>query len=219
MKCFKTLICIMLVAVVIESCGRHSSKKEDDDSVPGMSLEDYQANRSDNDLPKSVNLEQKIDKLSYQNLRLLRAYVYAIHGHWFMEGDLNTFFFNHTKWYYDTCVKAHYPKMNDDQMEWELSAYGKEYSKLCDDDYEKTYSLVKLSPEEKKFVEARVRSHRQMMYRYSILCLPLICIRLMTQVHDYCVCLHNIMLQWRKVIMSSCLMSMRTTIISSCQTL
>ena len=159
MKCFKTLICIMLVAVVFESCGRHSSKKEDDDSVPGMSLEDYQANRtffmlSDNDLPKSVNLEQKIDKLSYQNLRLLRAYVYAIHGHWFMEGDLNTFFFNHTKWYYDTCVKAHYPKMNDDQMEWELSAYGKEYSKLCDDDYEKTYLLVKLSPEEKKFVEA-----------------------------------------------------------------
>lgn len=49
----------------------------------------------DEPLPRQVSLNQDISHLSYNCLRLLRSYVYATHGHWFMEGDLNRFFRTH----------------------------------------------------------------------------------------------------------------------------
>lgn len=51
------------------------------------------------DLPQQVDLKMNIDKLSLQDLRLLRNYVYAVHGLYFMEADLNAFFRANTKWY------------------------------------------------------------------------------------------------------------------------
>lgn len=39
----------------------------------------------DKPLPRHVDLNQDISRLSYNSLRLLRSYVYATHGHWFME--------------------------------------------------------------------------------------------------------------------------------------
>lgn len=61
-------------------------------------------------LPRSLDLKQDISNLSYQELRLLRNYPYALHGYWFSEGDLIAFFIQHTKWYYDLC----------DSLYWEM---------------------------------------------------------------------------------------------------
>ena len=103
----------------------------------------------DGDLPQSVDLSQDISHLGYHNLRLLKSYVYAVHGHWFMESDLNEFFSKHTKWYVSYCYDV-----------WEYNKWPQEETKFCDeylealwDDYPKTYGMIKLSAEEKEFVD------------------------------------------------------------------
>ena len=54
---------------------------------------------TDTVLPQSIDLKQDISHLSFQELRLLRSYPYAIHGYHFMEADINAFFSANTKWY------------------------------------------------------------------------------------------------------------------------
>lgn len=156
MKLKYLFACLFASALCLSSCNSGSSKSsdEEDSEVIGMSEEDYQANRtffmlSDEKLPKKINLKQSIERLSYQNLRLLRSYVYATHGHWFMEGDLNTFFSNHTDWYFQACEKAWY---DNDGEETDLC---KKYNELLSKGkYDALYSLIKLSKEEKDFVDA-----------------------------------------------------------------
>ena len=54
---------------------------------------------TDTVLPQFIDLKQDISHLSFQELRLLRSYPYAIHGYHFMEADINAFFSANTKWY------------------------------------------------------------------------------------------------------------------------
>lgn len=46
---------------------------------------------TDTVLPQFIDLKQDISHLSFQELRLLRSYPYAIHGYHFMEADINAF--------------------------------------------------------------------------------------------------------------------------------
>lgn len=52
---------------------------------------------TDTVLPQFIDLKQDISHLSFQELRLLRSYPYAIHGYHFMEADINAFFSANTK--------------------------------------------------------------------------------------------------------------------------
>ena len=153
-----SLIVLAASAMMLGSCrgGSSKSSSEDDNEVVGLSYEDYQTNKTffmirDDKLPKKVNLKQSIEHLSYQNLRLLRSYVYAVHGHWFMEGDLNDFFEHHTDWYYKTCIDAWFEDYEKTCKETELN---KKYWELYAKDYPATYKLIKLSKEEQDFVDA-----------------------------------------------------------------
>lgn len=102
-------------------------------------------------LPQQVDLKQDITKLDYQSLRLLKSYVYAIHGHWFMEADLNSFFSSHTSWYVGLCYKTAY-------LAWEYEKETPEvtkaiaYIKALEQDYPHAYELIELNDEEKAFV-------------------------------------------------------------------
>lgn len=51
-------------------------------------------------LPQDFDLSLKIDSLSLQELRLLRDYLYATHGFYSMEAEINSFFMANTDWYY-----------------------------------------------------------------------------------------------------------------------
>ena len=73
--------------------------------------------------------------MPFEELRILRSYPYALHGYWFIEGDLNHFFCRKTDWYYDLCANTLYES----------------YEKNTP--YADTYDKVKLLPEEKAFVE------------------------------------------------------------------
>lgn len=90
---------------------------------------------TDSLLPQSVDLEQDINGLGYEELRILRSYPYALHGYWFIEGDLNNFFCRKTDWYYDLCEKTLYESYEKNLV------------------YADTYDKVELLPEEKAFVE------------------------------------------------------------------
>ncbi len=164
MKANYFLTLTLLATTLLCGCRGSSSKSssEDDSDLVGMSIEDYQTNKTffmlrDDKLPQKVNIKQDIDGLNYQNLRLLRSYVYAVHGHWFMEGDLNTFFYYHTNWYLNACLKAWFKSGDwDADCDWDsnVTEVHKKYMELYDKDYMKTYGLIKLSKEEQAFVDA-----------------------------------------------------------------
>lgn len=113
----------------------------------------------DGKLPRRVDVTQDIGGLNYQNLRLLRSYVYAIHGHWFMEGDLNSFFSNHTDWYVSLCDSTWdcwsevVPKRIED------------YYEALEKDYEKAYSMIELSKDEADFV-AKIDARMEELMKY-----------------------------------------------------
>lgn len=106
----------------------------------------------DDKLPCSVPTDLDISQLDYYQLRLLRAYLYAIHGHWFMEEDLNSFFGTHTDWYYSLCYQqwAYWDWPDTVSVQQQVLARG--YNDLLLEDYEKSYGMIALTDEEKSFV-------------------------------------------------------------------
>ena len=101
---------------------------------------------TDTVLPQFIDLKQDISHLSFQELRLLRSYPYAIQGYHFMEADINAFFSANTKWYNNL--------VND--IYWDAEeGKGK---------FAESYEEVNLTPEEKAFVDridARMTELRQ----------------------------------------------------------
>ena len=74
---------------------------------------------TDSLLPQSVDLEQDINGLGYEELRILRSYPYALHGYWFIEGDLNNFFCRKTSF-----MRTHTTKSNSclkKKLSWKRS--------------------------------------------------------------------------------------------------
>jgi len=141
----------------VNSCKNKStgqSEKEPEDSICTELLvpsdSDFFMLR-DEKLPQSIDLKQDISQLGYQNLRLLRSYVYALHGHWFMEADLNTFFRHHTEWYDDLCEKT-WGAWNYDELTIQEQAHVDDYETLLWEDYPEAYKMIMLTPEEKAFV-------------------------------------------------------------------
>lgn len=103
---------------------------------------------TDTVLPQSIDLKQDISRFSFQELRLLRSYPYAMHGYHFMEADINAFFSANTKWYND--------------LVWSLWDNIDPNVK-----FPESYEEVSLTPEEKAFVErvdARMAELRQQQF-------------------------------------------------------
>ena len=160
---------LALMAGLATSC--HSSKKKAG-SKPSEATETAAPPAAecrlltDSILPQSVDLEQDISRLSYEELRILRSYPYALHGYWFIEGDLNSFFRRKTDWYYDLCYKVLM-----DSYEQDLP-------------YADTYSKVALTAEEKAFVEkidhrmAQMARHRHITREGCELLNPFLCVNL-----------------------------------------
>ena len=94
-----------------------------------------------------------ISRCSLQELRLLRSYPYAVHGHHFMEADIHAFFIGKAPWYEALEEKVYFARedslANSGATEWT----------------EPTYADIRLTPEEAAFVErvdvriAQLRSH------------------------------------------------------------
>jgi len=114
-------------------------------------------------LPQAVDLTQDISTLNYQNLRLLRSYVYAIHGHWFMEGDLNRFFANHTRWYEEYCYLQIEERPYEEGIDPEERERIEAYATALWQDYPKSYDLITLTDEERTFVQKIDRRMAELM--------------------------------------------------------
>ena len=147
-KCFGLLCAAMLL---IGCKGSNQTATLDDDVVSDEIEENVNDDffmLNDEKLPCKVDLTQDVSQLSYQNLRLLRSYVYATHGHWFMEGELNCFFSSHTDWYRSLCDSLWNSWYEDDDGNTQVMQY-------CDalvDDYESAFKYIKLSKAEEDFV-------------------------------------------------------------------
>lgn len=148
----------------------------EDYDIPESALMDYelatdlyQHEKLSLDLSDGFGFDADLSPYSYEELRVLKAYPYACHGHWFKESDLNKFYMQY-KWYEDVVdtTLIEYPAeelknwndtiKKDDvwfryaERDYKTTEYVKEYLDMWNSDYEKTYSLIPLTLEEKKFV-------------------------------------------------------------------
>lgn len=83
---------------------------------------------TDSLLTRDIDLRVDIDTLSYQELRLLRSYVYASKGFWFIDGDINNFFLTKTDWYYNLCDSlAYFGQLPETYADVPLTAEEKEF--------------------------------------------------------------------------------------------
>lgn len=99
-------------------------------------------------LPQKVNLSTDIFGMTYSELRVMKSYVYAVHGMWFMEEEMNRFFqVKCPDWYEQTCY---------------------EYLESHDWNALTEYSQVKLSVEEQAFVD-RIDSCLARMERHPVI--------------------------------------------------
>ena len=100
-------------------------------------------------LPDKVDLSVDISNMTYQELRLLKNYVYATKGVWFMEAEINSFFCTKCDWYFSRCYDVL------EQHDWSES-------------YVTDFSNAKLTQEETAFVKkidermAEMEKHREM---------------------------------------------------------
>ena len=109
MKHHLSIYCCILFLTMGMAASCNSYKKKAPAQPQEQPVQAAPASRllTDSLLPQSVDLEQDINGLGYEELRILRSYPYALHGYWFIEGDLNNFFCRKTDWYYDLCEKPH----------------------------------------------------------------------------------------------------------------
>ena len=128
-----------------------NTKSDEPVKMDFVSNENFFMLQSDT-LPQHVDLTQNIEGLNYQNLRLLRSYVYAVHAHWFMEGDLNRFFAHHTSWYEDLCWREIEEKPYEEGIDPKECDRIKAYAEALWQNYPHAYDLIPLSDEEKAFI-------------------------------------------------------------------
>lgn len=145
----KKILCLALSAIILASC---TGKKEQNTEAQSST---YSASGAFNlnpdffmlsadSLPATIDLNQDISGYDYQSLRLLRSYVYATHGHYFVEGDLNTFFDTRCSWYLDRQNELCFGEKDHELSE--------KYVQMLWEDYPKSYELIQLTDEEKAFV-------------------------------------------------------------------
>ena len=139
----KLIVFIMVAFCALSAC------KQQGGSVSQETLDAIYNPQSlllnDDELPQSVDLDMDISQLSYQELRILRYYPYAIHGIWIKEGDINGFYCSRTKWYYDLCDSLFW---GNEANNWEPLISFDNY----DDEYQAYLDQTNLTDEEKAFI-------------------------------------------------------------------
>lgn len=125
----KAILLFIIATTIFTSCKQKTKETDSGENTSTVEAPIQSFLTTNTDLPQSIDLQQSIDNLSLQDLRLLRNYPYALHGLYFMEADLNAFFKANTKWYDDLVYKL----WDDDKMPL-------------------NYNDVQLTPEEQTFV-------------------------------------------------------------------
>ena len=94
-----------------------AAQQEPDKNLPPLKMSDQEFFGGKTPLSKTVDLTEPVESMSYQRLRFIKAYVYASHGFWLKDFDLNTFFNTRTDWYNNLC----YDRLEKDFTEkyWE----------------------------------------------------------------------------------------------------
>lgn len=117
----KTILLAVAILLCMASCKNKQSanseanKKATEDKAqtakaatvtePTTTLSQFAQLYAGEKLPQEVDTSLNVDSLSVQDLRLLRNYVYAIHGFYSMEAEINSYFTANTDWYWDLVYK------------------------------------------------------------------------------------------------------------------
>ena len=118
-----------------------SAAQQDNQNLPPLKVSDKEFFSGKEKLPKTVDFTEPVESMTYQRLRFMKAYVYASHGFWFKDADLNTFFNTRTDWYYDAC----YDRIDKGDF---TENYWEEWGA----NYDAVMNREKLSAEEQEYV-------------------------------------------------------------------
>ena len=105
---------MLTLTLALASCGKKASQaeaganEENTSETAGLHVEgkDYNPKSfllTEKTLPKQVDLSTDISEMTYAELRLMKSYVYAVHGFWFLDEEVNKFFQTKCEWYEATC--------------------------------------------------------------------------------------------------------------------
>ena len=149
----KRIYYLLAIGIVLGSCGKQATKgNSDTPPTPAATDAGLSGDSSaykmhsflltSKTLPKQVDLSTDISDMTYAELRVMKNYVYALHGMWFMEQEMNRFFqVKCLDWYEQTCYEY-------------LEAH--DWNALVD------YDQAELSAEEQAFVDRIDRRLAQM---------------------------------------------------------
>ncbi len=118
----------------------NAAQQAPEQNLPPLKVSDKEFFSGKSKLPEKIDFTEPIESMSYQRLRFMKAYVYATHGFWLRDFDLNNFFNTRTEWYYDKCY--------DRLEEFEKGNYWEEWAEK----YDQVMSREKFTPEEQDFV-------------------------------------------------------------------
>ena len=128
----KKLIFLMLLAVNVFTACKQRTDSLSIENLKGI-FNSHSLLFSDEELPQTVDINMDISQLSYQELRILRYYPYAIKGIWIKEGDINSFYCSRAKWYYQLCDSLYW---GNEDSNWEplisYDKYDEEYQTYLD---------------------------------------------------------------------------------------
>ncbi|MBO4564050.1 MAG: DUF3160 domain-containing protein [Bacteroidaceae bacterium] len=123
---------LLLALTACNNTGKSGGEALDDENVECEEFNPHSFLMTQDKLSDKIDFDMDFSDMTYQELRLLKSYVYATKGVWFMEAEVNTFFSTKCDWYFDRCFE--YCEAHD----WEA---------LTD------ISKVKLSDAEQAFVD------------------------------------------------------------------
>lgn len=144
----RNILFALLLGCLLVACSK--SNKENNNEPAFVNGPSFDMIKGDT-LPDYVDLTQDISRLSYQELRFLKSYVYAVHGHWLMEADINAIFLNAAPWYNPRCFERVRAVFFEDVTPEEKELAEKYYEALWKDT-PKSFDFIELNDEEKAFI-------------------------------------------------------------------
>ena len=105
MKKVLLALSMLLMLTACNNTGKTGGDSLGDDNVECDEFNPHSFLMTQDKLSDKIDFDMDFSDMTYQELRLLKSYVYATKGVWFMEAEVNTFFSTKCDWYFDRCFE------------------------------------------------------------------------------------------------------------------
>ena len=94
---------LLLALTACNNTGKSGGDSLDNENVECEEFNPHSFLMTQDKLSDKIDFDMDFSDMTYQELRLLKSYVYATKGMWFMDAELNSFFCTKCEWYFERC--------------------------------------------------------------------------------------------------------------------